>query len=96
MKHQLPTLSIAETFEDLICDLFNEIENTNTYKKFGKSGHKQKGIDIFSVEKDVAIQCKKKDLTRREISIRQELLNDIEKDVNLILNQNLKIKISKL
>lgn len=96
MKHQLPTISIAETFEDLICDLFNEIENTNTYKKFGKSGHKQKGIDIFSVEKDVAIQCKKKDLTRREISIRQELLNDIEKDVNLILDQNLKIKISKL
>ena len=96
MKHQLPTISIAETFEDLICDLFNEIENTNTFKKFGKSGHKQKGIDIFSVEKDVAIQCKKKDLTRREISIRQELLNDIEKDVKLIIDQKLKIKISKL
>lgn len=95
-KHQLPTLNIAETFEDFVCDFFNQIENTNTFKKFGKSGHKQKGIDIFSVEKDVAVQCKKKDLTRKEISIRHELLNEIENDVKLIIDQKLKIKISKL
>lgn len=95
-KHQLPTLSIAETFEDFVCDLFNELENTNTFKKFGKSGHQQKGIDIFSVEKDIAIQCKKKDLTRKDVLIRQELLKDIEKDIELIIEKNLKIKITKL
>jgi len=95
-KHQLPTLNVAETFEDFVCDLFNQIEDTQTFKKFGKQGHKQKGIDIFSGEKDVAIQCKKKDLTRKEITVRQELLNDIEKDVKLILDKNLKINISKL
>ena len=37
MAHQLPTISNPGLFEDLICDLFNEIESTNTYKKFGKS-----------------------------------------------------------
>ncbi|WP_433780422.1 hypothetical protein [Flavobacterium anhuiense] len=94
--HQLPSISNPEIFEDLICDLFNEIELTNTYKKFGKSGHLQKGIDVFSVEKDTAIQCKKKDLNRKEITIKNELLNDIEKDVKSIIDKKLKINISKL
>lgn len=96
MKHQLPALNNPEIFEDMVCDLFNQLDSTNSYKRFGKSGHQQKGIDIFSVEKDVAIQCKKKDLTRKDVTVRRELFDDIEKDVNLILSKNLKIDIQKL
>jgi hypothetical protein len=94
--HQLPILNEHNTFESAICDLFNLLERTNTFKKFGKNGHSQKGIDIFSTEKDIAIQCKKKDLSRRDVTLRKELLIDIENDVNNILNKKLKIKITRL
>ena len=96
MKHHLPVISNPDIFEDMICDLFNQLDSTNSYKRFGKSGHQQKGIDIFSAEKDVAIQCKKKDLSRKEVTIQRELFDDIKNDVNLILRKNLKIKIKRL
>ena len=96
MKHQLPVLNNPDIFEDMVSDLFNQLDSTNSYKRFGKSGHQQKGIDVFSAEKDAAIQCKKKDLTRRDVVIKRELFEDIEKDVKQILKKNLKIKITKL
>jgi len=89
--HQLPKISNHDTFEDLVCDLFNEIENTNTFKRFGKNGHNQKGIDIFSSEKDIVIQCKKKDINRKDILLRKELFTDIESDINNIIFGELKI-----
>jgi hypothetical protein len=94
--HQLVTINNKDTFEDAICDLFNHSESTNTYKRFGKNGHNQKGIDVFSTEKDCAIQCKKKDLSRKDLLLKRELLDDIEKDVKRVINDNLKIKIDKL
>ena len=90
---QLPATSNSDVFEDTICDLFNSMENINTFKRFDKSGHKQKGIDIFSTEYDLAIQCKKKDLSRKDKVIKAEILKDIEKDVNSIINEKLNIKI---
>jgi hypothetical protein len=94
--HQLPVLNNKDTFEDAICELFNSLESTNTFKRFGRNGHKQKGIDIFSPDKDFVIQCKKKDLSRKEISLKKELLDEIEADVNRVINQNLKIKFKRL
>lgn len=94
--HQLTILNNRDTFEDAVCDLFNSLESTNTFKRFGKSGHKQKGIDIFSSEKDCAIQCKKKDLSRKEVSLKKELMKNIEKDVKRVLKEGLKIKINRL
>ncbi|WP_281847725.1 hypothetical protein [Olleya namhaensis] len=90
--HQLPAINNPEIFESLICDLFNEIETKNSYKKFGGNGHKQKGIDVFSSIDNIVIQCKKKDLSQRDNVIRKQLLNDIEKDVLKIIDENLKIK----
>ncbi|MCT3906611.1 hypothetical protein HZQ01_14220 [Elizabethkingia anophelis] len=80
MKHQLPPIENDKIFEDLICDLFNAEYNTLTFKKFGKQGHNQKGIDILSVEHDMAIQCKKKDISRSPVSLRKELLQNIKDD----------------
>lgn len=94
--HQLPQISNDDRFEELICDLFNAMESTNTYKRFGRKGHQQKGIDIFSSEKDVVIQCKKKDLSRREILIKKELMDDVERDIEKVISNGLKIKFSKL
>ena len=94
--HQLTAINNSDTFEDSICDLFNLLESTNTFKRFGKNGHNQKGIDVFSPEKDCAIQCKKKDLSRKDLLLKKELLDDIEKDVKKVINEKLKIKIDKL
>lgn len=58
--YQLPVPNNEDLFEDAICELFDNIEKTSTFKKFGRKGHNQKGIDIFSAEKNIAIQCKKK------------------------------------
>ncbi|MBC8884357.1 hypothetical protein H9X57_16210 [Flavobacterium piscinae] len=38
----------------------------------------------------------KKDLSRKDVIIRRELFKDIEDDVNQVLNNGLKIKITKL
>ena len=48
--YQLPRLKNEKKFEEFICDLFNEIENTNSfqnteYQNFGVKGQQQKGID---------------------------------------------------
>lgn len=96
MIHQLPKIENATIFEDLICDLLNNEYKTISFKKFGKQGHSQKGIDIFSVEHDLVVQCKKKDLARKESIIRRELCDDIEKDVMKIISQNLRINVKML
>jgi len=94
--HQLSPLGNRDTFEDAVCDLFNAIEKTNTFKRFGRNGHKQKGIDLFSPNPHFAIQCKKKDLTRNSILTKTELLNDISSDITKLLESNIKIEIDKL
>lgn len=94
--HQLAQINDESRFESLICDIFNLLGETNSYKKFGRKGHKQKGIDVFSSEKDIVIQCKKKDLSRKEILIRKELMNDIESDLNKILSTDLKLKFNTI
>ena len=96
MKLQLPPIDNSTDFEDLICDLFNLQNATESFKKFGKQGHKQKGIDIFSVELDTVIQCKKKDLSRKQSLLKKELLNDIEEDVKKIMINDLRIKFNRL
>lgn len=96
MKQQIPPIDNDKIFEDLICELFNTEYKSITFKKFGKQGHNQKGIDVFSSEFDIAIQCKKKDITRKKSILKSELFKDIENEINKILDQNLKIKITKL
>jgi hypothetical protein len=94
--HQLPSINNPQVFESVICDLFNEIETKNKYKNFGGNGHKQKGIDIFSSVDGIAIQCKKKDLSQRDIIIRKKLLEDIESDVSKVINEDLKLPLKRL
>lgn len=94
--YKLPEIKNEDIFEDLCLDIFNVIEKTNTFKKFGRKGHKQKGIDVFSSEKDIVIQCKKKDLTRKESTVRKELKDDIESDLEKIKSNELRIVFKKI
>lgn len=85
-KYQLPPLKNEKNFEEFICDLFNEIENTNSFKNtdfqnFGVKGQSQKGIDVFSAKTQTVIQCKLKDLKRKDDLIRKDLIADIHSDL---------------
>ena len=85
-KYQLPPLKDEKLFEEFICDLFNSIENTNSYlstdfQTFGIKGQNQKGIDIISSGNRTVIQCKLKDVRKKDEIIRKSLIEDIEQDL---------------
>jgi hypothetical protein len=85
-KYQFPPLKDERLFEELICDLFNTLENTESYSNidfqhFGVKGQNQKGIDIFSNKSRTAIQCKVKDLRKSDGVIRSSLIDDITNDL---------------
>jgi hypothetical protein len=89
-QYQLPPLKNEKLFEEFVCDLLNEIENTNDYQNtdfqiFGVKGQSQKGIDILSPRTKTVIQCKVKDLRKKEDLIRKNLLQDIAADLESAL-----------
>jgi len=95
--YQLPPLKNEKKFEELICDLFNEIEKTdgfeNTeYQNFGVKGQKQKGIDIFSAKSKTVVQCKLKDYSKRAEVIRKSLIEDIHSDLKKAFDLQFEIK----
>jgi hypothetical protein len=84
--YQLPRLKDEKKFEEFICDLFNEIENFDgsdhtQYQLFGVKGQQQKGIDIFSPKSKTVIQCKLKDVSKKDDLIRKSLMADIHADL---------------
>lgn len=68
-------------FEELVCDLFNAIHDTDTFQLYRRRGDAQFGIDIYSLQLSTVIQCKKKDPGRKVTSIREELIADLETSV---------------
>lgn len=69
-------------FQDLIADLFNAHENTNTYIVAGRSGQYQGGADVFSLEKSTVIQCKFRSSGRNISKSRTVLKDAIESTVS--------------
>lgn len=97
-KYQLPPLKDEKLFEELTCDLFNFIENTNSYENtdfqpFGRNGQNQKGIDVFSSQNKTVIQCKLKSIGRKDDTIRKSLIQDTNNDLEKI--KELKIDFEK-
>jgi hypothetical protein len=64
-------------FENFIEKFFNELEQTTSFQRFGVSGQRQNGIDVFSHEKGIAIQCKVKLLSRHPNILQRELIKDL-------------------
>ena len=84
--YQLPPLKDEKKFEEFICDLFNEIENTESfhnteYQAFGVKGQQQKGIDIYSAKTKTVIQCKLKHTGKKDEVIRESLMADVHTDL---------------
>lgn len=68
-------------FEELVCDLYNALHKTNTFQLYKNRGSNQFGIDIFSREEGIVIQCKKKDPIRKDKELKAELLAEIRECV---------------
>lgn len=93
-KYQLPPLKDEKTFEEFVCDVFNEIEKTDSYfntQIFGVKGQNQKGIDIISPKSGTVIQCKKKDLRKSNTTIQKELISDFKNDLLKAKELNFKV-----
>lgn len=85
-KYQFPPIKNEKVFEELICDLFNCMDNTDSYANidfqlFGIKGQSQKGIDIISSKNRTIIQCKLKDIRKTDDVIRRSLYADIDSDL---------------
>lgn len=94
--YQFLPLDNIEIFQNFICDLFDHIYTSKSFQTFGRNGHKQKGIDVFSSKHKIVVQCKKKDIIhRRENILINELKNEIEKEPLKAINENLQIKFSE-
>jgi hypothetical protein len=72
-------------FEDMVADIFNAKENTNTYIISGRSGQYQGGVDIYSSEKRTGIECKYKNLRPGEKRVRAALKTELEGAVENIM-----------
>ncbi|WP_375563298.1 hypothetical protein ACE193_12340 [Bernardetia sp. OM2101] len=103
MYKQLPCIKDEKDFEFFVRDLFNVIENTNSYSKsenninhqlFGVKGQNQRGIDIFSPQTKIVIQCKLKDIGKSDKVIRKALIKDIEDTLKRL--KELKFSVTRL
>lgn len=79
-KYQLPPLKNETEFKEFVCDLFNAIEKTDSYRNsgfqiFGVKGQEQKEIDIFSLKAETVIQCKLKSLRRKDNLLQKEYIS---------------------
>lgn len=74
------------------------VENTTSYVNtdfqiFGVKGQNQKGIDVFSNKTKTVIQCKLKSIGRKDETIRKNLIQDIDADLEKV--KELKIEFDK-
>lgn len=79
----------SASFENMIADLFNVKENTNTYTLVGRSGQKQNGIDVYSGAKKTAIQCKFKNDLLPSSSIVSQLKKALKAEIIKAKSSNL-------
>ncbi|UPQ77745.1 hypothetical protein M0M57_08875 [Flavobacterium azooxidireducens] len=92
--YNFPSIKNDQLFEDFVLDLFNDINNTKSFEKYGRSGQGQKGIDIISNELKIVIQCKLRDGESNQKKIVQNLKKSLNDDFDafLIFNASHNIK----
>ena len=87
----LPPWNDDVKFENFITAYFNNLENTLSYDRFGRSGQKQDGLDIYSTEKKTVIQCKLKLISGgNDEKIRKDLITELDTDFNSFKEYNKK------
>ncbi len=82
MNYQFPPLGDDKDFELFMRDLLNEYYKTISFQKYDVS--KQYGIDVYSNEKGIVVQCKKKEINiysdkRLTDILKQDFDNELSK-----------------
>jgi tetratricopeptide (TPR) repeat protein len=83
MTYQFEAIADENNFEEFCKDLLNFKYSTDSFVKYKTKGSFQNGIDIFSSELKIAVQCKKKKLQRSDKTIENELIEDFNQSINL-------------
>ncbi|PIF05306.1 MAG: hypothetical protein CSA36_07590 [Draconibacterium sp.] len=90
MVYQLPIPKSPEVFENIVCDLINQIYKTSNFSLYGRKGQNQKGIDIISSELNIVVQCKLRTLNLNKRKTKIDFVNEIIKDIRSALSLNIK------
>lgn len=89
MSYQFEPIAEENLFQDFCRDLFNHLYDTRSFQLYKTKGASQNGIDIVSSSLQIVIQAKKKKLTRTDVVLEKELLNDLAESIRLTESLNL-------
>ncbi len=84
MNYQYPPLDEEYEFQEFLKDFFNCHFQTDSFENYRTKGASQYGIDVYSPTLQIAVQAKKKKLSRSEPVLIRELLNDLEETITEI------------
>ncbi|TDE14776.1 tetratricopeptide repeat protein [Dyadobacter psychrotolerans] len=84
MKFQFEPLDDEYGFQEFINDLFNAKFATNSFEEYRSKGLAQFGIDVYSPELRIAVQAKKKKLSRNKLVLTKELVADFDQSIELL------------
>lgn len=85
-------LSDADKFESFICDLFNELEKTRSYKLCDTKTRHESGLDIFSDETQTAVRCEVKNPQKASANLFREMVDELERRIEFPLQKGIKFK----
>lgn len=85
MTYLLPIPKSPEVFEDLVCDLANALHKNTHFKKYGRKGQQQSGVDIISHADKIYIQCKLKTIDLSKKGAKLQFIQSVFKDINAIV-----------
>lgn len=91
MKNKQNYQSDKRKFEELIRNLFNAIDQTESYQLFVDKAQEKMGLNIFSQETRTGIQCYQKDTTKSDSLIFRELMNEIKTNAEKPLRANIEL-----
>lgn len=85
---QLYTPSDPYQFQNIICDLFNYLNQTNGFHIYGRNGQGQDGIDVVSWDHKIVVQCGLKDVNKANKKNVSDLKEKLKKDLESCLKEN--------
>jgi len=77
-----------QKFETFVCELFNKIEQTNSFF-LTDSRYREKGIDIYSSKKNIAIQCRKNETGKTSKQLFTEIMGELKQNFDKPFKANI-------
>jgi hypothetical protein len=85
---QIFTPSEAYQFQDIVCELFNCLNQALDFQVYGRNGQGQDGIDVVSWKHQKVIQCALKDSNKPDKKNIKDLKEKLKQDLESCLKAN--------